>query len=73
MKKSELYSDEIKNIINKAILLKENGIPDLEIAKIVHINLGKILIYDNNYSSKHELTQNEKETRIKYRKKKKFT
>lgn len=56
----------LQNITNKAISLKQNGIPDSEIAGIVHINLGKLLIYDNNYSAKHELTEIGKETRIKH-------
>lgn len=55
----------LQKIINKAISLKQNGISDSEIAKIVHINLGKILLYDNNYSAKHELKENGKETRNK--------
>ena len=55
----------LQKIINKAISLKQNGISDSEIAKIVHINLGKLLIYDNNYSAKHELKENGEETRIK--------
>ena len=32
----------LQKIINKAISLKQNGISDSEIAKIVHINLGKL-------------------------------
>ena len=43
--------DKIKSIIDKATELKKSGISDLYIAKLVHIELGKILIYDNNYTA----------------------
>ena len=43
--------NQIKNIINSAIKLKRNGSSDLHIAKFVHIELGKILIYNNSYTA----------------------
>lgn len=43
--------DKIKSIIEKANELKKRGLPNLYIAEFVHIELGKILIYDNNYTA----------------------
>jgi len=51
--KHTMYN-KIKEIIQKAKELKNNGRTDLEIAKFVHIELGKILIFNNNYTSKIE-------------------
>lgn len=46
--------NEIKQIIEKAKRLKANKVSDLDIAKYVHIELGKIIIYDNNYTTKYD-------------------
>lgn len=32
---------------------------DLDIAKFIHIELGKAIYYDNNYSSQQEVSENE--------------
>ena len=56
--------DKIKNIIDKATGLKKNGIPDLDIAKFVHIELGKILIYDNSYMENYNKEKNQELTNI---------
>ena len=42
--------DEIKGIIKLAKQLKVQGISNFEIAKYVHIELGKLIVYDNNYT-----------------------
>ena len=42
--------NEIKSIIETAKQLKIQGNLDFEIAKYVHIQLGKLIIYDNNYT-----------------------
>jgi hypothetical protein len=45
--------DLIKNIINRAKEMKSNPeITDYEIAQFVHIELGKAMYYDNNYTAK---------------------
>lgn len=45
--------DLIKNIINRAKAMKTNSkTTDYEIAQFVHIELGKVMYYDNNYSAK---------------------
>ena len=45
--------DLIKNIINRAKEMKSNPeITDYEIAQFVHIELGKTMYYDNNYTAK---------------------
>lgn len=45
--------DLIKNIINRAKKMKLNPeITDYEIAQFVHIELGKTMYYDNNYTAK---------------------
>ena len=41
---------KIKEIINFAKLLKTQGKSNYEIAKYVHIELGKIIVYDNDYT-----------------------
>ena len=42
--------EDLKNIINNANSLKKDGKTHDYIAKYVHIELGKHLIFDNNYS-----------------------
>ena len=42
--------NEIIQIIQEANSLKSNGKSNKEIAEFVHIELGKLIIYDNNYS-----------------------
>lgn len=45
--------DLIKNIINRAKEMRANPeITDYDIAKYVHIELGKTIYYDNNYTAK---------------------
>ena len=39
--------DRVNSIIDRATELRNSGTSDLNIAKFVHIELGKILIYDN--------------------------
>lgn len=55
--------DIIKGIIDKAIEMKNySNMTDLDIAKFIHVELGKIIYYDNNYSSQQE--DNEQETEL---------
>ena len=56
--------DKIKSIIDKATKLKKSGISDLYIAKLVHIELGKILIYDNNYTANFNKEDDKEPTQI---------
>ena len=56
--------DKIKGIIDKATELKKRGISDLYIAKLVHIELGKILIYDNNYTANFNKEDDKEPTQI---------
>lgn len=45
--------DIIKNIIDRAKAMRTNSkITDYDIAQFVHIELGKVMYYDNNYSAK---------------------
>ena len=60
--------DIIKGIIDKAIEMKNySNITDLDIAKFIHVELGKIIYYDNNYSSQKE--DNEQETQLSLKRK----
>lgn len=46
--------DEIKEIIDRANNMKKNQNTDeYDIAKFVHIELGRILVYDNTYTAKY--------------------
>lgn len=55
--------DIIQEIINKATELKNNSkTNDYDIAEFVHIELGKVLYYDNNYTAK--LSNNKQETEL---------
>lgn len=54
----------VKYIIDKATELRNSGTPDLDIAKFVHIELGKILIYDNRYMANYNKEGNEDLTQI---------
>lgn len=45
--------DKIKRIIELAKQLKVQGVSNFEIAKYVHIELGKLIVYDNNYTIKN--------------------
>ena len=56
--------NKIKSIIDKATKLKKSGISDLYIAKLVHIELGKILIYDNNYTANFNKEDDKEPTQI---------
>lgn len=56
--------DKIKSIIDKAIELKKRGISNLYIAKLVNIELGKILIYDNNYTANFNKEDDKEPTQI---------
>ena len=42
--------NEIKQIIQSAENLRREGFSDKQLAEFVHIELGKLMIYDNNYS-----------------------
>ena len=42
--------NEIRQILQEANILKSNGKSSKKIAEFVHIELGKLIIYDNNYS-----------------------
>lgn len=45
--------DLIKNIVDRAKAMKSNSkITDYDLAQFVHIELGKTMYYDNNYSAK---------------------
>ena len=52
--------NEIIQIIQEANRLKSDGKSNKEIAEFVHIELGKLIIYDNNYSIgfDYDLNQN---------------
>ncbi len=55
--------DIIQEIINKASELKNNSkTNDYDIAEFLHIELGKVLYYDNNYTAK--FINNKQETEI---------
>lgn len=66
-------NDKIKEITDKAINMKNNlDMTDLDVAKFIHIELGKTIYYDNNYSSQQEdnghetqLSINRKENMLK--------
>lgn len=51
--------DKVKDIIDRATELRRGGTSDLDIAKFVHIELGKILIYDNRYTANYNKESNE--------------
>lgn len=57
-------NDKIKNIIDRATELKKSGIADFDIAKFIHIELGKILIYDNSYTENYNKENSQKLTHI---------
>ncbi len=51
--------DKIKEIIDKANNMKKNqNIDEYDIAKFVHIELGKLIIYDNSYTAKYKDNEN---------------
>lgn len=55
--------DLIKNVIEKANeIRKSSKVSDYDIAKLVHVELGKAIYYDNNYSAK--LDNKNKETEL---------
>lgn len=66
-------NDKLKEITDKAIEMKNNlDMTDLDIAKFIHIELGKTIYYDNSYSSQQEdnghetqLSINRKENMLK--------
>lgn len=66
-------NDKLKEITDKAIEMKNNlDMTDRDIAKFIHIELGKTIYYDNNYSSQQEdnghetqLSINRKENMLK--------
>lgn len=64
--------NEIKQIIQSAKMLRSEGYSDKKIAEFVHIELGKTIYYDNNYTAKIEndkvetiLSQNRKKNMLK--------
>ena len=52
-------NDKIKDIIDRARELNKSGKSKLDIAKFVHIELGKILIFDNSYTANYNKEANE--------------
>ena len=52
--------NEIKQIIQNAQNLRNKGYSDKQLAEFVHIELGKLIIYNNNYSIgfEYDLSQN---------------
>ncbi len=56
--------DRVNSIIDRATELRNSGTSDLNIAKFVHIELGKILIYDNRYTANYNKENNEDLTQI---------
>lgn len=56
--------DIVNYIIDRATELRNSGTSDLDIAKFVHIELGKILIYDNRYTANYNKENNEDLTQI---------
>ena len=56
--------DRVNYIIDRATELRNSGTSDLNIAKFVHIELGKILIYDNRYTANYNKENNEDLTQI---------
>ena len=52
-------NDKVKDIIDRATELKKSGMSKLDIAKFVHIELGKSLIYDNSYTANYNKEKNE--------------
>ena len=52
--------NEIKQIIQNAQDLRNKGYPDKQLAEFVHIELGKLIVYNNNYSIgfEYDLSQN---------------
>ena len=52
--------DEIRDIIYEAKQLKKEGFPDFDIAKFVHIELGNLIVYDNNYTENYDKKTGEK-------------
>lgn len=55
--------DLIKNIIDRAKAMRTNPeITDYDIVLFVHIELGKVMYYDNNYSAK--LNNGKEETEL---------
>ena len=55
-----IMENEIKQIIQNAQNLKNKGYSDKQLAEFVHIELGKLIIYNNNYSIgfEYDLSQN---------------
>ena len=56
--------DRVNYIIDRATELRNSGTSDLNISKFVHIELGKILIYDNRYTANYNKENNEDLTQI---------
>lgn len=52
IEKVRSMEDYIKDIIEKAKEQKGKGISDIDIARFVHVELGKVIYYDNNYTEK---------------------
>ena len=46
--------NEIRDVIKIAKSLKSKGYSDKKLAEFIHIELGKLIVYDNNYTVKNE-------------------
>lgn len=59
--------NEIKQIIQKAKELRSQGYSDKQLAEFVHIELGKLIVYDNNYSVgfDYDINQDQNGTKTK--------
>ncbi len=56
--------NEIKQIIQEARNLRDNGRSDKKIAEFVHIELGKLIVYDSNYRfgfEEYDISKNSEE------------
>lgn len=62
--------DLIEDIINRAKVHQQEGMSDFDIACFVHIELGKIIYYDNNYTAK--LNSDESDTELSRKRKSKL-
>ncbi len=52
-------NDKVKKIIDRANQLMQNGMSKLDVAKFVHLELGKSLIFDNSYTAVYNKEKNE--------------
>lgn len=57
-----MFKDKIEKLVIYVQRMKINGYTDLEIAKYIHIELEKLLIYDNSYTANYNKNDNEEIT-----------